>query len=127
MRLMNAKLRHASDGECHIEVAWADWFSQHSDALHGGLIASLADTAATYAVMSMQPPGEIAITVEFKINFLSPARGQKIGATGRALRMGKRLAVASATLSCDDRPDCAEFLGTFTRLQSEILNQEQNS
>lgn len=107
-----ARLTQADGGMCRIELPGQDWFRQHLGWFHGGLVAGLADTAATYAVMSRLDRGQLAATVEFKINFLEPAKGDCLEASAHVLRAGRKLAVAHAVVHCDERI-AADFTGTF--------------
>lgn len=64
---------------------------QHLGMVHGGVIATLLDNALTFAGgMALGPQ---VLTVEFKVNFVRPAQGGRLTATGRVVHAGKRLAV----------------------------------
>lgn len=68
---------------------------QSESVIHGGILTTLADTAAAWAVLRDQPRGETLTSVEFKLNFLKPARldGGELTARGRVVRRGSRIAV----------------------------------
>lgn len=68
---------------------------QSESVIHGGILSTLADTAAAWAVLRDQPRGETLTSVEFKLNFLRPARldGGELLARGRVVRRGSRIAV----------------------------------
>ena len=57
---------------------------------HGGVITALADQAAGVAVTSGLPKGRIGVTVEIKVNFLSPADGSELIARAKTLKMSDR-------------------------------------
>ena len=61
---------------------------------HGGVIASLADSAGINSVFTMLQKDEKALTIEMKINFLLPAKDREIYAEGRVIHRGKRIAVS---------------------------------
>lgn len=63
---------------------------------HAGLTFSLGDTAAGYAALSMLPLTSEVVTAEIKINLLAPARGDRLVATGRVVKPGKRLCVVTS-------------------------------
>jgi uncharacterized protein (TIGR00369 family) len=67
---------------------------QFHGALHGGAIAALADQAAGAAVSTTLPSDQIAVTVELKLNYLAPAKGERIVAEARAVPGGKSIGVA---------------------------------
>ena len=60
---------------------------------HGGVITALADTAGGYAAGTVQETDSSFLTVELKINFLNPARGEKLITRGRVLKGGRTLTV----------------------------------
>ena len=68
---------------------------QSESVIHGGILSTLADTAAAWAVLHDQPMGETLTSIEFKLNFLRPARldGGELLARGRVVRRGSRIAV----------------------------------
>jgi uncharacterized protein (TIGR00369 family) len=69
--------------------------------LHGGVIATLADTVASCAVLSIAPVGVITPTLEMKINFLRPATMASgiLTAEGRLISSGRTTALAEARIS----------------------------
>jgi len=62
---------------------------------HGGVITALADQAAGIAVTSGLPAGRIGVTVEIKVNFLSPADGSELIARAKTLKMSGSIGVAT--------------------------------
>ena len=64
--------------------------------VHGGMLATLADTAMGLAVRTVLEPGRRHITVQLGIEFLSPGRPGRILAEGRSLKIGRQLGFAEA-------------------------------
>ena len=60
---------------------------------HGGVITALADHAAGACATSSMPDGKLAVTVEIKVNFLSPADGDEIIARAETIQAGSTIAV----------------------------------
>lgn len=75
-------------------------FLQEGDAVQGGLLASLADTAAAYALVPTLHAGETMTAVEFKLNFLRPARLERgeLRARASVRRRGRRIGVAEVEI-----------------------------
>jgi uncharacterized protein (TIGR00369 family) len=69
---------------------------------HGGVITALADQAAGIAVTSSLPKGRIGVTVEIKVNFLSPASGSELVARARLLKMSGSIGVATVEVFSKD-------------------------
>ena len=56
----------------------------------------IADSAGGYAAMTLAPPGASVLTVEFKLNLVAPADGDKLVARGEVIRPGRTLIVTKA-------------------------------
>ena len=63
---------------------------------HAGLAFTVGDTAAGYAALTLMPEDAEVMTAEMKINLLAPAAGERLMATGRVVRAGRRLTIVTA-------------------------------
>jgi uncharacterized protein (TIGR00369 family) len=95
MTNIGARIVMVLPGEVDIEVAWREDITQQQGFVHGAVIAAIVDTACGYASFTLMPPGVEVLTVEFKINFMAPAVGDKMIARGRVTRAGKTLTVCT--------------------------------
>jgi uncharacterized protein (TIGR00369 family) len=95
MTNIGAKLVSVSAGEVEIEIAWREDITQQQGFVHGAVIAAIVDTACGYASLTLMPPDVEVVTVEFKINFIAPAIGDKMIARGRVTKAGKTLTVCA--------------------------------
>jgi uncharacterized protein (TIGR00369 family) len=88
------------------------------DSLHGGLLATLADTAGSCAVLSVIPAGTVAPTLEMKINFLRPVPMSTgvVRLEGRLLSRGRTTALAEVRIS-----DASERLLAFATVTCSII------
>ncbi|HVH71134.1 MAG TPA: PaaI family thioesterase [Candidatus Dormibacteraeota bacterium] len=82
-------------------------------AVHGGILAALADTTAAIAVYTVVPQGTEIATVELKINYLEPVPGGHIKADARVLRAGRNFVVAECEILNEDQSLAAKALLTF--------------
>ncbi len=64
--------------------------------IHGGMLATLADTAMGLAVRTELGPGRRHVTVQLSMEFLSPGKAGRIVAHGRTLKIGRQLGFAEA-------------------------------
>jgi len=87
------KITHISPGELHIEAPFDERFTQQDDFLHAGIVTTLMDSACGYAAYTLMPADSRVLTVEFKVNFLHPAQGERFRAEGHAVKPGKTLTV----------------------------------
>ena len=88
---------------------------QHHGYFHGGVISTLADVAAGLSGHSLvNDPESSCLTVEMKINFLSPAHGEMLIAKGKVLKYTKSLIVSTAEIYSDEKL-CAYMLQTLKK------------
>jgi len=93
MATLGVRLERIAPGEVDLGMDHAPHLCQQNGFLHAGAIASLADSANGYAAYSLAPAGTDVLAVEFKINLLAPARGERFVAQGRVVRPGRMLTV----------------------------------
>lgn len=118
MRTLGARLASIGPGRVTIELAFSQGISQQHGLFHGGVIGTIADSACGYAALSLMPPGSEVLTIEYKINFMKPAKGQLLRATGLVMRAGKSVSVVRAEIECigDGKPaQCALMQATMMR------------
>ncbi len=96
MKTIGASLRRVAPGQIEIELPFRDDLCQQHGFVHGGIVTAIADTACGYAALSLMPPKAAVLTVEFKVNLLSPARGERLIARGRVAKPGRTLTVCTA-------------------------------
>jgi uncharacterized protein (TIGR00369 family) len=83
MGLLGARMTEVGEGRCVVEVPYSDGLGQQQRYFHGAVAGAIADSAGGYAALTLAPEGREVLTVEYKINFLAPARGEKLVARGR--------------------------------------------
>ncbi len=94
MTTFGAALTRVEAGEVEIAMPWSEGVTQQHGFFHGGAVGALADSACGYAALSMVGEGEAGLTAEYKINLLSPAKGERLVAVGRVIKPGRTLIVA---------------------------------
>lgn len=85
MGTMGAELTLIQPGEVHITAPCDERFTQQDGFLHAGTVTTLIDSACGYAAYSLMTADSRVLSVEFKINLLSPAQGEE-GGPGRKIR-----------------------------------------
>jgi uncharacterized protein (TIGR00369 family) len=86
----------ARPGEIEIALDVQEHHLNLGGSLHGGVLATLADTAAGLAVRTRLAPEARHVTVHLDVRYLSPGRVGTIVASGRVVRLGRRIAFADA-------------------------------
>jgi uncharacterized protein (TIGR00369 family) len=96
MKLIGAELTRVEPGVVEITLPYrADLAQQHGH-LHAGVVTTIADSACGYAAYSLMPSGSEVLSVEFKVNLLRPARGEKFIARAEVIKAGRTLTVVRA-------------------------------
>lgn len=119
MTTIGARLLRVAPAEVEIELPFRDDLTQQHGFFHGGLVAAILDTACGYAALSLMPADAAPLTVEYKINFVSPARGDRLIARGRVTRPGRILSVCAGdvfALSAGEERLVATMLNTVMGL-----------
>ena len=98
MRTLGATLESVESGSVTIACGFDERLTQQHGLLHGGLVASLVDVACGYAALSVIPAGREVLTVEFKINFLKPAKTDRVIAVGHVVQAGRTLTVCEGSV-----------------------------
>lgn len=93
MNAIGARLRKVAPGEVEIELNFREDLTQQHGYLHAGIVTIIADSACGFAAYSLMPENSEVLTVEYKVNFMAPARGEKFVATGRVIKPGRTLTV----------------------------------
>jgi len=122
LRGMDARLASVEFGRCEIGMPFSDVVKQQHGFFHGGAVGALADTAGGYAAMTTARDLSEVLTVEYKINFMQPARGQMLIAEGTVLRAGRRLVTTRVDVFATDdgrRSLCATILQTIMRVPAD--------
>ncbi len=95
---MGMSLVDASEGEVDLTLETDPHHLNLQGLVHGGVLASLADTAAGLAVRTKLEPGRRHVTVQLDVRYLSAGAQGVITATGRAVRVGRQIAFADAEI-----------------------------
>lgn len=106
----------AEPGRVHLSVARRDDLLQFKGYFHGGVISGLADLAAGGAVTTTLPPGRAVVSISLHVNFLAPAKGERLVAKGSVVKVGGTVGVASVdvvTIEGDREQLCATATVTF--------------
>jgi len=115
MALIGATLSRVAPGACEIDLPFREDLTQQKGFIHGGIVGMIADSAAGYAAYSLMPAGCSLVTVEYKMNILTPARGSLV-AKGQVIKPGRTLTVARAEVYSRDGGHVASTQQTLMML-----------
>jgi uncharacterized protein (TIGR00369 family) len=95
MKTIGASMSKVVPGEVEIVLPFRHDLAQQHGYLHAGVVTAIVDTACGYAALSLMPKENEVLSIEFKINFLSPAKGDRLIARGRVTRSGRTITVCA--------------------------------
>ncbi|HWW75251.1 MAG TPA: PaaI family thioesterase [Pyrinomonadaceae bacterium] len=98
METFGARLGRVAPGEVEISLDFREELTQQHGYLHAGVVAAVVDSACGYAALSLAPPGAEVLSIEFKLNLLSPAAGESFAARARVVRAGRNVTVCAGDL-----------------------------
>jgi uncharacterized protein (TIGR00369 family) len=89
-------------GRVTIELPFSGKVTQQQGLFHGACIGAIGDSAGGYAALTLMPEGSEVVSIEYKINFVRPAKGKLLRAEGLVLRAGKSVTVSRIDVSAVD-------------------------
>ena len=96
MSLIGAEMALVEPGYVEIHLPHKAEITQQHGFIHGGVVGMIADSAAGYAANTLTPADTSVLTVEYKMNLVAPADGQRLVARGEVVRPGRTLIVTQA-------------------------------
>lgn len=102
MATLGAELERVAPGEVAIALPFRRELLQQHGFLHAGAVTAVCDSACGYAALTLMEPGTGVLSVEFKVNLLAPAAGERFLAVGRVLRAGRTLTVCQGEVRAFD-------------------------
>jgi uncharacterized protein (TIGR00369 family) len=95
MKTIGAALTKIAPGEVVIEFFYDTSLTQQHGYVHAGVVTTVVDSACGYAAYTLMAPDSEVLTIEYKVNFMYPARGERFKGIGRVLRSGRTVTVCS--------------------------------
>ena len=93
MQHLGATLSRVEPGQVEILLPFKPELSQQHGFFHAGMVSTVADSAGGYAAYTLFPGDSSVLTVEFKVNLIAPADGERVRAVGQVIRSGRTLTI----------------------------------
>jgi uncharacterized protein (TIGR00369 family) len=120
MGLIGGELTRVEPGVVEITLPYRTDLTQQDGYVHAGIVTTIADSACGYAAYSLMPPESDVLAVEFKVNLLRPAKGERFLARAEVIKPGRTLTVVRADVfamsGANERQLVAMMQGTMMRL-----------
>ncbi len=123
MATLGATIMSIDAGRVSIHMPFSEALTQQHGFIHAGIISTVLDSACGYAAFSLMPENAAVLTIEFKINLLSPAKGDWFESVGLVKKAGHNVTVADGEVYAhrgDDKMLIASMVGTLM----SIYNRE---
>ena len=121
MRTIGASVSSVEPGRVEIALSARPDLTQQHGYLHAAVITAIMDTACGYAALTTMSPDAEVLSVEFKVNLLRPAAGERFVARARVKRAGRTLIVTDAdcfAVTGEGEVPVATMLGTMIRARA---------
>jgi uncharacterized protein (TIGR00369 family) len=121
MATFRADLAAVAAGHVEIALPIEPRLSQQNGFLHAGVVVAALDSACGYAALTLMPDDAEVLSVEFKVNLLAPASGERLVAEGEVVRAGRTLTVCRGDAYSEqgaERVYVATMLATMVRRQA---------
>jgi uncharacterized protein (TIGR00369 family) len=128
MAYLGAELTALRPGYCEIRLPYREELTQQHGYFQAGIIGAICDNAGGYAGYSLMAAGSSVLTVEFKINLLSPGDGELLIATGEVVKPGKTLVIARGevyVVKGGRTSHCATMQQTLMTMHGKSDHQEE--
>jgi uncharacterized protein (TIGR00369 family) len=120
MTLIGAELTRVEPGVIEITLPYRRDLTQQHGYVHAGIVTTIADSACGYAAYTLMPAGSDVLAVEFKVNLMRPAKGERFVARAEVMKAGRTLTVVRAdvhALAAAQAELIAIMQGTMIRLE----------
>ncbi len=121
-RHMGMELLEATQGRSRVRLPLKEEFKNLYGTIHGGAIATLLDSSCSIAAGTLMEPGEVAVTLNQRVNYIAQPQGSLLYAEGRAIHKGRYTGVGQAEVRDDQGNLVAVGTATifiFRRQQSD--------
>ena len=116
VQLLGIELGELRRGQATMYLEMRNELRRNGGVAHGGAIASLVDTAAAFAILTLLEPDETTTTVDLTIHYLRPLIKGRAIAQARVLRAGRRIIVISIEVLDEEKAVAATALTSFIKL-----------
>lgn len=116
MKTLNVSIQRIHPGEVELALPHQKSLTQQHGFIHAGIISTVLDSACGYAAFSLMPENAAVLTIEFKINLLAPAQGERFLAVGKVKKPGRNITVTDGEFFAytgDERKLVATMTGTI--------------
>ena len=116
MATIGARIVRVAPGEVDLELPYREDLTQQHGYIHAGIVSTILDSACGYAAFTLMPPDAAILSIEFKVNLLAPAKGERLIVRARVKKAGRTITVCEAdafAVTGDEEKLVASMTGTM--------------
>jgi uncharacterized protein (TIGR00369 family) len=123
MGTLGAELTRVEPGAVEVQLSWAAHLTQQHGFLHGGIVGAALDSACGYAASTLMPADAGVLSIEYKINFVAPARGQRFRMVGTVIKPGRTITVVEGRAYATDG-DREKLVATMSATMMTVAGRD---
>ncbi|WP_136660768.1 PaaI family thioesterase [Nitratireductor sp. XY-223] len=124
METLGMKLVSVGPGRVEMEMPFHRDFTQQHGFMHAGIISTALDSACGYAAFSLMAADAAVLTIEFKINLLSPAKGERFVFRAEVTKPGSTITVAGGRAFAVREDGTEKLVATMTGTMMAVVGRE---
>ena len=126
MQTLGISLVEVEPGAVKLQFPFHAKLTQQHGFIHAGVISTALDSACGYAAFSLMPEDASVLTVEFKVNLLSPAKGDYFTVSGRVVKSGKTITVAQGQAwAHNEKENETKLVAQMTATLMAVFNRDE--
>jgi len=118
-KLIGMEVIDVGPGYSRFRLPFRKELTQPFGVMHGGALASVADSAVAIALWGLLGADKIFTTIEMKINYIAPVGSGEVIAEGKIIHCGRRTAIGDVTVKDQNDRLVAKCLATYIILPAE--------
>jgi len=124
MTTIGARLVRVAAGEVEIEMPFSAHITQQHGFIHGGILGTALDSACGFASLTLMAADSGILTIEYKLNLLSPGRGERFRFIGRVRKAGRTITLADADAIAIEASGRERLIATMTATEMTITGRD---
>jgi uncharacterized protein (TIGR00369 family) len=125
LTLIGARMTRVAAGEVDIELPFDPRLTQQHGFMHAGIIGTALDSACGFASLTLMPADAGILTIEYKVNLLSPGRGVRLRVTGRVRKAGRTITLAEGDAIAIAADGTEKLVATMTATEMTIIGRDE--
>ncbi|MGO9007017.1 MAG: PaaI family thioesterase [Beijerinckiaceae bacterium] len=124
MQTLGIEIARLAPGEIDLTMPYRPAYTQQHKFVHAGIIATALDSACGYAAFSLMPADAAVLTVEFKTNFVAPAKGERFVFRAHVVKPGRTLTLCDARAFALAEGGAERLIATMTGTLMALFDRE---